>query len=144
MNKKWIAFILILVISITLCACRDISCGGDVPPSTEATERKPTPKPSVPSGSIPPVDDGKVTYTVTVVDEAGNGVAGVTIQFCDAESCRIPVKTNADGKVIQTYAASEYHITLTSIPDGYTSAETEFYFEGKTELTVVLTAASEQ
>ena len=144
MNKKWIAFILILVISITLCACRSISGGGDVPPSTAATDSKPTTNPSVPNGSIPSVDDGKVTYTVTVVDEAGNGVPGVKIQFCDAESCRIPVTTNADGKVVQNYAASEYHITLTSIPEGYTSAETEFYFNGETELTVVLTAVSEK
>lgn len=144
MNMKKIALLLsaLLVLSLVLCACSGSDSGGDQSSGTEATAVGQ--EQTVPVTSTPAADDGKVTYTVIVMDEVGNPVSGVKLQFCDAESCRIPVTTGADGKVTQNYVASEYHITLTSIPEGYSSEETEFYFDGETELTVVLTAGSEQ
>ena len=81
-----------------------------------------------------------VTYTVHVVDQDGNPVSGVVLQFCDEENCKLPVSTDENGNVSQNFAESEYHVTLNTIPEGYTSAATEFYFNGGTEMTIILTA----
>ena len=89
------------------------------------------------------VVDTSVTYTVTVVDQNGDPVSNVILQFCDEENCKLPAATDENGIVTATYEASEYHITLTELPEGYTSEESVFYFEESTELTIVLTAAED-
>ena len=86
--------------------------------------------------------DTTVTYTVTVVDDKGNPVSGVELQFCDENSCRQPVKTDENGTVSEKYVESEYHVTVNSVPDGYSVAETVVYFDAdSTEMTIVLTVA---
>lgn len=84
--------------------------------------------------------DNSVTYTVTVVDQNNAPVTNVILQFCDEENCKLPMATDENGVVTATYEDSEYHVTLTELPDGYSSEVTEFYFENGTELTIVLTA----
>ena len=85
--------------------------------------------------------DGKVTYTVTVVDANGAPIAGVAIQFCDDNGCRMPVATNADGVVTLTDLESNFHVTIASVPEGFAADATEYYFGGAFELTVTLNAA---
>lgn len=86
-------------------------------------------------------EDASVAYTVTVVDQNGDAVENVTLQFCDDENCKMPVVTDSTGIVTVSYEESEYHVTLTALPDGYASEVTEFYFDsGATEMTIVLTA----
>lgn len=81
-----------------------------------------------------------VTYTVTVVDQNDSPVAGVTVQLCDDEACKLPVVTDENGTVSVTYVESNYHVTLTELPDGYSSEETVFYFENSNEITIVVTS----
>ena len=137
-SKKILALVVALVMmAALLCACD----GGTPAESTPSTNSEPsTPSVNIPTEDTKPKDDGKVTYTVTVVDQNNNPVEGVAIQFCDDENCKLPVLTDASGVVSQRYAESEYHITLAELPAGYTSEETEFYFNGETELTIVITA----
>lgn len=137
---KRIAKILVILAALAmLCGCTEV-------PENNTSEPAETPS-NTPSVSVPaPTDptnkqDGKVTYTVTVVDQNGNPVAGVSIQFCDDEACKLPVATNSDGVVTAKYPASNYHITIAELPAGYTCEETEFYFEDGNELTVTVTAA---
>lgn len=83
--------------------------------------------------------DDTITYTVTVVDGDGQPVGGVELQFCDESSCRQPVVTDDNGVVSEKYIESAYHVTVNSVPDGYSAAETVYYFnEGETEMTIVL------
>lgn len=85
-------------------------------------------------------ENTNVTYTVTVVDQDGNPVSGVIVQICDEENCKLPMTTDENGTASAEYAQSEYHVTLNTLPDGYSSEETDFYFNGATELTIVVTA----
>ena len=86
------------------------------------------------------VADGKVTYTVTVLDPSGAPVSGVGVQFCDDDGCRMPMTTNADGVVTLTEAKSNFHVTLVSVPEGFAEDSGEYHFGDALELTVTLTA----
>lgn len=87
------------------------------------------------------VDDGKVTYTVKVVDEGGNPIAGAMVQLC-LESC-IPGKTNEEGVATYTVAEADYKVSFISIPAGYTADQTDYYFAaGAYELTITLKAVA--
>lgn len=119
-----------------LCGCGSGDQNNDTVNTSEPIETTTAP---IVTTTAPTEDNSKVDYTVTVVDEEGNPISGVTLQFCDAENCKMPVATDDNGMVTASYAPSEYHVTVT-LPEGYTSEVTEFYFEGETELTIVLTA----
>ncbi len=84
--------------------------------------------------------DGKVTYTVTVLDPSGAPVPGVAVQFCDDNGCRMPVATNAEGIVTLTEAKSNFHVTLVSVPEGFAEDSGEYHFGDAFALTVTLTA----
>ena len=84
--------------------------------------------------------DGRVTYRVRVVDGDGAPVAGVAVQFCDDNGCRMPIATNAEGIVTLTEIQSNFHVTLVSVPEGYVSDTAEYDFDGATEMTVTLQA----
>lgn len=120
-----------------LCACSNDTQGSTEAPTTENTAAT---LPSTEATTAPTVDSSKTEYTVTVVDATGSPVGGVTLQFCDEANCKLPVSTDENGVVTVSYAPSEYHVTLIELPEGYTSAETEFYFDGATEMTIELTA----
>lgn len=145
MDFKKFALILAaaMLLCMVLCACGDTGTeetNGTEGSTAGTTGTQPDP---IQSTASPTEDDGKVTYTVLVVDQNNNPVPGVKLQFCDEESCRLPVTTGEDGTVTASYTASEYHITLTYIPEGFESEETAFYFGDQTQLTVVLTAISQ-
>lgn len=129
-------FALLAVLALLLCGCAEGGQDGSSEPSQKPSESN-TPTQTT---AAPTVNDGKVTYTVTVLDQNGNPVEGVAIQFCDPVNCKLPVATNADGVVTASYEESEYHILLAELPAGYSSEETEFYFGDATELTVTIHA----
>ncbi len=104
------------------------------PESTGAT----TEAPSEQASEEVTTDDGKVTYTVKVVDANGAPVKDVAVQFCDDNGCRMPIGTNAEGIVTLTEAESNFHVTLASVPAGFAADTTEYYFDGALELTVTL------
>ncbi len=93
--------------------------------------------------SSEPVDDGKVTYTVTVVDWNDQPIEGIIIQFCDEENCKLPLMTDADGKVTVAYEKSNYHVTITEASSLYTYLSEYYFDEGSTEMTIVLTESDE-
>ena len=140
MNIKRFTVIMAAAVMLVcvLCACGNNNAGTNTEtPNTQ----KPVPVvPSIQATTAPTADNSKTEYKVTVVDQNGSPVAGVVLQFCDDANCKMPVTTDANGVVTASYAPSEYHVTLTQLPDGYTSEATEFYFDGETEMTIELTA----
>lgn len=143
--------IFMIVLACVLCACV-LSCvacdnGQGEEQSTDATTNAPaesteasTEAPSAEQTTGAETDDGKVTYTVKVVDANGAPVKDVAVQFCDDNGCRMPVPTNAEGIVTLTEAESNFHVTLASVPAGYAADATEYYFDGAVELTITLNA----
>jgi len=93
-------------------------------------------------GNASRTEDGTVTYTVTVVDTAGNPIEGVNVLLCDQLCVFAP--TDASGNAVFRLEAGNYHASLMALPEGYAyvDGETEFSFsEGSFELTVTLKPA---
>lgn len=141
MNKR-IIISLLLVLCLTFVAVFAVSCdtaSDNSDADSNAGENSADTSLPAEEDSSAPADDGKVTYTVTVVDENNAPLEGITIQFCDDANCKMPVVTDTDGKVSVEYDESNYHITITEA-EGYTF-ESQYDFEdGSTELTIILTA----
>lgn len=128
--SKLLLILLAACMALSLCACGDTSAG-DTQPPTGTEEPTPTGK---------PVDDGKVTYTVTVTDENGDPVVGAVVQLCEGSTCK-PAATDADGKAMYRTAEADYKVSVTQAPEGYAADETEYHFEeGSYELTITLKA----
>ena len=153
--KNIFLVILALCMVFALCACG----GNETPKNTEAAtegEQSNTTGTSYAEPTLPESDEGAETpdeteevvlpagqaaYTVTVVDEGGNPVAGALVQIC-LEAC-FPGVTNAEGKVTYRVEEADYKVSFVSMPAGYTSDVNEFHFEeGKYELTITLKAVA--
>lgn len=81
----------------------------------------------------------KVTYTVKVVDENGNPVAGAYVQLCEATEegrCFMPIATDANGVATMELEEGPYK-TMVNMADGYTFSEE--YTPFGNEKTVTLT-----
>ncbi|MCR5090569.1 MAG: redoxin family protein [Oscillospiraceae bacterium] len=85
----------------------------------------------------------KGVYRVIVVDENGEAVQGVTIQFCDDSTCNIG-KTDADG--IAAFDLPEgtiYTAHVLKVPDGYEKSSEEFdTLDVCSDIVIVLSAAA--
>ncbi len=91
-----------------------------------------------------------VTYTVKVVDQDGNAVAGVELQICHT-SCVSCDPTDANGETTKTLRASDVEgkqlkVGILNAPDGYTIPEATIDDDyhavievGDTSVTVVIT-----
>lgn len=130
--KHFLVLMLIMGVLFAFCAC------GSEPAAPATTQ--PTVA-SVEQTEPQPTEDGKVTYTVKVVDGEGAPLAGVAVQICK-DSC-LPGVTNAEGvATFRVVEAEGYKASFLTVPEGYTAEATDIYFEsGSTELTLVLTAA---
>lgn len=124
--------ILMLVLAILLGLC---ACGGEA--AAETTEA-PVETTTAPVGK--PVDDGKVEYTITVVDESGAPVSGAMVQIC-LDAC-YPGMTDANGQAKFSVIEADYKVSFLSLPVGYTYSgdAQEFYFDGGFDLTITLKA----
>lgn len=134
--------LILLSVSLLLCLC---ACGKNQEPTEPSKETDPTVVTDPTTETDPTVDDGKVTYTVTVTNGQGTPISGVIVQLCQGESC-IPAVADADGTATWTLPEAEYKASVTSMPASFTYAteETEFHFaEGETALTIVLKAVEE-
>ena len=130
--KNILLLILALCMVFALCACGADNNKGE---TTQATQNE------TQQTTVEVVDDGKVTYVVKVVDEAGNGIAGAMVQLC-LESC-IPALTNAEGVASYNVEEADYKVSFVSMPEGFTSDVNEFHFdEGFYEMTITLKAAA--
>ena len=103
-------------------------------PTTEAPTTGENEGPSDPG-------DGKVTYKVTIIDEDGKPVEGVSVQMCDDAGCKLPSATNAEGVVEFRYAPSNYHVTLLGGPAGYVIDTTAYYVFTDNQLKILLKKA---
>lgn len=133
--KGFLSLIMILSVLFAFCAC-----GGEAPVATDPviTTAAPTTEATEPA----PTEDGKIDYLVKVTDATGAPMASVMVQICHSNGCFAPAMTNAEG--VATFHLAEgqdYKATFTAVPEGYTAETAEIYFEGATELTLVLTAA---
>ena len=129
--KKIFALLLALCMVFALCAC-----GGNADANKETTGATKAPDKET---TAPTVDDGKVTYTVKVVDGEGKGVVGAMVQLC-LETC-LPAMTNMQGVATYRVNEADYKVSFVQMPAGYTAEETEYHFaEGSYELTITLKA----
>ncbi len=132
----------VIVSAIGLCACGG---SGDENKTTEpisSDEAQSTDNNNETESSSE--DDSKVNYTVTVVDEDGNPVAGAMVQCCK-DSC-VPALTNDNGVAEFNLAEDDYDVKFAVFPEGYeyTTDEQVFHFEdGKTDLTITLKKVAE-
>lgn len=127
--KRFLVFMLGISLVLCLCACAetDAPVQTTTAPTVQETEET--------------VDDGKVTYTVKVVDEAGNPVASAAVQLCK-DSC-LPGMTNAEGVATFRVAEDAYKVSFMAMPAGFEAEAEEFYFEdGAYELTITLKAVA--
>ncbi len=90
-----------------------------------------------------PDTPSKITYKVTVKDADGNPVEGVSIQRCLDELCKLPVSTNAEGIVTFDEEKNDWHVKVSSVPEGYAEDGTVYTFEDdSTELVITLNKAA--
>lgn len=142
--KNILTVLLLLCMVLCLCACgNNETANNDAvtdPPTTDPVATNPVE--TDPVETEPAIPEGQAQYTVTVVDEGGNAIAGAMVQICK-EDC-FPGVTDAEGKAIFTRPETEgYKISFISVPAGYdyTTEETDFYYEGDSkEITIVLKA----
>lgn len=132
--KAFLALCMALCVVLCLCACGNTA---NNPGTTGATE-----EPTVETTEATEPDDGKVIYTVKVVDEGGNPVSGAMVQICK-EIC-LPGLTNAEGVAeFNVVEDSEYKVSFVNVPAGFEGAEEAYYFEaGSFELTITLKAVA--
>ena len=129
--KKIFALLLALCMVFVLCAC-----GGNSEETNGTTGATKAPATNNET-TAPTVDDGKVTYTVKVVDEQGKGIVGAMVQLC-LETC-LPGMTNMQGVATYRVNEADYKVSFVQMPAGYTAEETEYHFaEGAYELTITL------
>ena len=82
------------------------------------------------------------TYTVKIIDEAGNPVSGVEVQFCTDSGCSpISTASDADGMIVATQKADAYKVQLTSVPAGYVKDEIYRTFNENNYVEIVLAEA---
>lgn len=131
--KNIFALLLVLCMVFALCACGGNegegkeSTTGTTAGTTETTEA--------------PVDDGKVTYKVTVVDQDGEPIVGAMVQLC-LDAC-VPAMTDLQGVATYKMDEANYKVSFVQMPYGYTAEAAEFYFDaGSTEMTITLTKAA--
>lgn len=134
--KNILMLILALCMVFALCACGNTNTGSET--TTQAPETSNTQSETQESTKA---DDGKVTYTVTVVDEGGNPIVGAFVQMC-LDNC-YPMATNESGTATFNLEEADYKVSFVTMPVGYTVDVTEFYFaEGSRDLTITLKAAA--
>lgn len=135
--KRLLAAMLVLSLALCLCAC------GNEPDTTTTPAPETTPSTAAPvPTTVAPTSkpsDGKVVYTVIVVDNQGNPMANVLVQICK-DVCYAPTKTNESGIAEFRLQPSEgYKAQLTMAVEGYTAEEAYYFAEGATEVTITLT-----
>lgn len=136
--KKLIAALLLVSMVFCLCACGDSQDNNEIEPPVVTD-----PVDTDPVDTDPEVQG--VTYTIKVVDEGGNPVAGAMVQLC-SDLC-LPKITDANGLAVyeNQEELDNYKASVTSYPTGYEQLgeETDFYFgEGVYEVTITVKAVA--
>ncbi len=137
--KRLFALVLMLCMVVCLFGCGSGESSNNQSETSNQDSESKVDESSKKEESESSVDDGKVTYKVTVVDEDNNPVASAMVQLCK-DLC-IPMLTNSEGVAEFKQVEDDYKVSFAAMPEGYelTTDETEFYFEkGSTEMTITL------
>ena len=89
--KRLIAVMLMLALALVCIACTQAPATN--PGTTTTQKQEPTPS----STPVPTTTKAKPSHTVQVLDQNGNPVAGIAIQFCNDNGCYTPKMTNEAG-----------------------------------------------
>lgn len=128
--KRVFATILMLCMVFTLTACGG-NGSGDTEKDSQNTQSE------MNDNKDTQVDDGKVVYKVTVVDEGGNPVANTMVQVCNASTCFAPAATDESGvATFELEESDEYKAKL--LPQ--TDDEYVYFESGSKELTLTVKA----
>lgn len=123
----------ILICALLLLVCVFASCGGvENPPVNTGTETGTETGTDTGSQQVPPAEDNKIIYTITIVDAKGNPIKDVNLQICDGGSCLKPKVTDAEGKAIYTFDTTlgEPGVQINEAPEGFKIPSGYTYFEG--------------
>ena len=138
--KRIFATILMLCMVSALTACGG-NAGGDTEKNTQNSQNESTVDKNTETEKNTEVDDGKVVYKVTVVDEAGNPIVKAMVQVCEDGNCFAPVFTDDNGVAeFKLVEKDGYSTKLVKNPDGYEAVESDYvYFEtGEKEVTLTV------
>lgn len=136
--RRILAVALLLCVALGMCACEqsDPTDTGSTPASGSSGPAS-SGTTTVPSST----SDGKVDYTVLVVDPDGNPVEGARVQVCYGEKCYTPVKTDANGvATFRLEPLDGYKTKLTKAIEGYVHADYIYFESGATSITIQLVA----
>lgn len=154
-----IALVCVLACTLSFVVACDTVADGDetsAETTTEAVTTEPeatTPEEETTRGKLPheileedeTTVDTRTQYTIKVVDEEGNALAGVAAQYCTEESCSFGT-SNAEGVITFKSDVTDptaYYIVVKMAPEGYTfDEEQKFYFDENCEA-IVTVAKSE-
>ena len=75
-------------------------------------------------------EDGNAAYTVSIVDQNGDGVEGVALQVCNDSSCML-YTSDAEGVCSFELPAGEYEVHILKLPEGYAGDTSEVKNIGK-------------
>lgn len=137
MRNRLLAAILMLAMATSLVACGNAGSGNTENTQQEGQANKDTEKESEKESE----KEESPSYTIKVVDESGNPVAGVMVQLCK-DSC-VPKMTDANGVAVFTVKELEdgYKANVAKAPEGYTYEDGDVYFEDEVEVTLTLKSA---
>ena len=91
------------------------------------------------SGKAAPAE--ATPYRIVVLDEEGNAVEGVTVQFCSNIQCMM-AKTDAEGVAEFDEGPGDYTVHLLKVPAGYAKDGTEYMADNVPgEMVITLKAA---
>ena len=99
--KSIVAVMLLLCMAVSLCACTAADPTGTTnskAPVATTTKPAPTEKPT--EKPTEPTTDGKVDYTITVLNPDGTPAVDAWIMVCTDEKCFTPKGTDANGVVV--------------------------------------------
>lgn len=143
-TKSLLLFALVLCLTVCLCACgKDTTPTENTTTTTQNNSSTTTTTTGTQTVAATTTTKAENTYTVKVVDEGGNPIAGINVQWC-LETC-IPGLTNEQGVATplgalipgENYKVSVMESSL--LNTNYTIDNNEFYYEdGSYELTIVL------
>ncbi len=132
--KRILFVLLAFTFVFGLCACGNTETNeSDSSKAVSAPESK---EESVEASKEESVPAALPEFTVTVVDEEGNPVAGAQIQICDSNNiCFMPANSDSEGKAVikNIVVESGYTLKVPVVPEGY---------EYKGEAEVALTAGA--
>lgn len=142
MKKRLVTAVLMLALALSLVACGGGSNTDSEKPNTENTQDDAQANEDTETESEEESEATGVVYTIKVVDENNNPIAGVMVQLCK-DSCMAKA-TGSEGVAEFTVeeASEEYKANIAVVPPAYTYDGGDVYFEdGATEVTLVLKAA---